>query len=450
MNVLLISREYPPFVGGGIGTYTLQYARALAGAGHGAVVVTVSRDGLVHREQDGPVTVVRLPFLDGDDWSAPHPNIRSPATLAAFRRYHPVSVFAMQVAEALPGLVHDYGIDAIEAPDCGALAWFALRARRLGRGWSRPDRHVPLTLFIHSPTAWIEQYNGGRDRSRAGAALRRMERQCLRWCDGLVSPTQALADWVRHRLVDRAVEVVPCPLGDLELTARAAEERPAAAGPAGAEAEFLYVGRLEPRKGVDTLLAGFSRLVGRGEAARLTLAGRDTHDPRTGRLFGAGCLAGLPADARAHVRAVGQRAAEELPALRTTSTAAVVPAPMDNFPYACVEAMAHGQVVIAARAGGMAEMIRDGRDGVLFRPGDADSCAEALGRVVRMSPSQRAELGRSAARRILELAGRDAVIPRRIAHYSRVRPATGADRSWLWWRRSPRAVSVGASGSGRG
>ena len=41
MNVCLISREFPPFFGGGIGTYTVHWSRALAAAGHRVVVVTV-------------------------------------------------------------------------------------------------------------------------------------------------------------------------------------------------------------------------------------------------------------------------------------------------------------------------------------------------------------------------------------------------------------------------
>src|SRR5689334_20876306 len=117
MNIALISREYPPFFGGGIGAYTERFARALADGGHRPVVVTVSKSGREERETGRGVTVVRLPFIDGDDWSGPHPAIATPEAVAAFGAFNPVSVFAMQVGAAMPGLVREFAIDAIEAPD---------------------------------------------------------------------------------------------------------------------------------------------------------------------------------------------------------------------------------------------------------------------------------------------------------------------------------------------
>src|SRR4051812_46751988 len=110
MNVCLISREYPPFFGGGIGAYTERFARALAGAGHRAVVVTVSGSGREERESEAGVTVVRLPFLAGNEWSGPHPAIATPEHVAAYYAFHPVSVFAMEVARAVPGLARELAI----------------------------------------------------------------------------------------------------------------------------------------------------------------------------------------------------------------------------------------------------------------------------------------------------------------------------------------------------
>src|SRR5262245_8476885 len=130
MTICLISREYPPFFGGGIGSYTVRWSRALAGAGHRVVVLTVSDDGREGRERHEGVDVVRLPFIRGmgqtGDWSGPHPLISTAQTRAAFAAFSPVAVFAMQIAGALPRLVEEFGIRVVEAPDTGALGWFAL------------------------------------------------------------------------------------------------------------------------------------------------------------------------------------------------------------------------------------------------------------------------------------------------------------------------------------
>ena len=64
-------------------------------------------------------------------------------------------------------------------------------------------------------------------------------------------------------------------------------------------------------------------------------------------------------------------------------------------PLKPLEAMAMGKAVLASDVGGHRELIQDGRTGVLFRPGDAASLAEALGRMLE-DPAMRTRLADSA------------------------------------------------------
>lgn len=418
MNVCVISREFPPFFGGGIGAYATRFTRALAAHGHRPVVITVSEDGHEHRESDGAITIVRLPFIRGRDWSRPDPAVDSPEHRAAFAAFHPVSVFAMQVARVLPRLVDEFAIDVIEAPDTGALAWFALNERRLGRPWSS-QRRPPLVTVVHSPTAWISELNHDPLSDPRDRALVAMEGESLAWSDGLICPSAAVARWT-ERLVGLptgAVHVVPNPLGDLEPAAVSAAAGKLALPEWSAPRRVFFSGRLEPRKGADTLLRGFAAAVSAGADLALDLVGRDTTDPRTGTNLGASVINSMDSELRERVRLHGQRPPDEVAKLRRAAHMAVLPSPVDNFPYSCVEAMADGRVVIASRAGGMAEMIRDGVDGLLFEPGRHDACADALRRAAAMTPEQALAMGRSAAARILELCGNERVVSMRLAHY---------------------------------
>ncbi len=422
MNVCLISREYPPFYGGGIGAYTVRWSRTLAGAGHRAVVVTVSDDGREHRERDGDVEIVRLPFIRGSgqtgDWSGPHPLIATAETRAAFAAFSPVAVFSMQIAAALPRLVDEFGIEVVEAPDTGALAWFALNGRRTGALW-RDGRGPAFVTCVHSPTEWIAQWNGARLAGRRDAELIWMERDGVAWSDGIVTPSNAMADWVAERWgVERArIEVIPYPLGELEGTALAAVNAPEQTGPLE-ERSVLFAGRLEPRKGVAVLLRGFALAVAGGVPMRLELAGEDMAD--SGGPHGARLIGAMPSAARALVRAHGRVAPEPLREMRRAAHIVVVPSPMDNFPNTCMEAMAEGKVVVAAGTGGMAEMIRDGVDGYLFEPENAGACAAALRRAASLGEADAAELGRRAARRIADFCSNAGITERRVAHYRRV------------------------------
>ncbi len=435
MNVCLISREYPPFFGGGIGTYAERYAWTLANRGHRAVVITVSTDGEEHREvlsSEGPgsVVVVRLPFIRGNDWSKPDPAIAAREHERLFRTHHPVSLFAKLAADALTALIREFGIESIEAPDTGALGWFALDRKRRG---ARELRDVPIVTMVHSPSAWVAQWNRESVESGPERALTRMEAEQARWSDALVCPSRALASWAENlwELPTGTIEVIPYPLGPLEDIARARVRQPA--GPSVARGEgptrIVFAGRLEPRKGVDTLLRGAAIALDRGALLEIDLFGQDMpHPEHRGERFGAWCLREhVPEKHRTRIRLLGRVPPGPLAKAVERADVAVIPSPMDNFPITCMEAMSAGRAVLAARAGGMAEMIEDGVSGLLFEPGDAESCALALARVADMPRVDLARLGDGAALRMLRMCGNEEILARRLAHYEVARASRAVD-----------------------
>jgi glycosyltransferase involved in cell wall biosynthesis len=50
----------------------------------------------------------------------------------------------------------------------------------------------------------------------------------------------------------------------------------------------------------------------------------------------------------------------------------------ENAPVAVIEAAAYGLGVIASRIGGLPELVREGRTGLLFEPGDAAGLAATM------------------------------------------------------------------------
>jgi glycosyltransferase involved in cell wall biosynthesis len=54
----------------------------------------------------------------------------------------------------------------------------------------------------------------------------------------------------------------------------------------------------------------------------------------------------------------------------------------ENSPNAILEAFAHRTPVVASNLGGMAELVRDGENGLVFTPGDADDLARQLRRLL--------------------------------------------------------------------
>lgn len=90
----------------------------------------------------------------------------------------------------------------------------------------------------------------------------------------------------------------------------------------------------------------------------------------------------------------------ELARLDLLVHASVIPEP---FGQVVVEGMAAGMPVVATDAGGPAETITHGVDGVLVAPGDADALAEAIVRL-RADPAERSRLGAAAVVRARDFA----------------------------------------------
>jgi len=152
---------------------------------------------------------------------------------------------------------------------------------------------------------------------------------------------------------------------------------------------ILYVGRLDPRKGLRLLLAAFERLLrGPGSArAELWLVGEGPE---------AGWLARQAARRRLPVRLLGAVSRAGLPAVYAQADLFVAPATDgESFGINLLEAMASGTPIVAARIAGYAETL--GADGAarFFRPGDAADLAVGIADL----------LGHQAARARLRAAG---------------------------------------------
>jgi GT2 family glycosyltransferase/glycosyltransferase involved in cell wall biosynthesis len=90
-----------------------------------------------------------------------------------------------------------------------------------------------------------------------------------------------------------------------------------------------------------------------------------------------------PLVARPFVRRVGPVPHERMPDALQEIDVLIVPSIwVENAPFVIREAFASGAPVVAANLGGMAEMVRDGVDGLLFEAGDASSLAGTLKRLL--------------------------------------------------------------------
>jgi len=135
---------------------------------------------------------------------------------------------------------------------------------------------------------------------------------------------------------------------------------------------FLYVGRLAAEKGVDVVMEAYRRAESQlpPGVARLVVAGAGPEEKRLratappGTVF----LGFLERDAA-------------LPALYASADAFAFASTTETLGLVVLEAMASGLSVIAAPAGGVAEHLRDGENGIAYPANDVDACAAAMVRL---------------------------------------------------------------------
>lgn len=152
----------------------------------------------------------------------------------------------------------------------------------------------------------------------------------------------------------------------------------------------LFVGRVDPMKGIDTLLDGFQQLREQdwdGLPPKLVFIG-GTVERHGSRIIPGDDL--LPVANRAAELGIGDdiifrgsEPQELLPDYYAAATVCAVPSRYESFGLVAVEAMACGLPVVASRAGGLGFTVEEEVSGLLVPVGNATALANALERVIR-------------------------------------------------------------------
>jgi len=359
---------------GGMNVYVRELARALGELGLPVDVFTRSQDPAIPRvvslgDQARVIHVAAGP-------ERPLPRADQLVHMGAFAD----AVMRFREAQELDyALIHGhYWLSGVAGLDLG---------RRLGR---------PVVQMFHTLGA-VKNQVAGDTRDREPAVRLETETRVARAVDRLIAATpteRADLAWLAGADVDR-IRVVPCGV-DVELfqpgDGAAARQR---LGLASGRL-LMFVGRLTPIKGIETLLRALGRLRAHGEPdLRLVLVGGDRDealDDERARLRR--LSASLGVDGWVEFR--GPQPQDVLPDYYRAADLCVIPSRHESFGMVALEAMASGATVVASRVGGLEATVHDGLSGVLVPEGDPESLAAIITGLLGDEPRRRA-LGRAAA-----------------------------------------------------
>ncbi|RJO63720.1 MAG: glycosyltransferase family 1 protein [Candidatus Omnitrophota bacterium] len=362
MNILFLSRDYPPLQIGGVGTYVYEITRLLAKMGNQVYVITGAFDGPLEYIDEG-VHVVRVQAAQWRFFDELPIRLQGITERVAY---------SISVSQKIKQLVRRHKIDIIESCEARAEGfWFYLF-----------HRNPPLVIKLHTPESIVFTLD------RVPQSL---DFKCIK----------ALEEWwilrarkligLSHNIIDltcryfkislRNVPVIENPL-DIDFFCPDPSVHPV-------RYRILFAGRLEFRKGVHVLIRAIPLVLKRIPEATFIFVGSDcgVKDYLLNKTKELGI--------EHAVTFLDQVPRGQIPGYYHRCEVSVVPSIWENHPYAVLEAMACGKPVIASNIGGIPEIIQDGVNGVLVPAGSPVSLASAIEKVL-LDAGLKEKLGRNA------------------------------------------------------
>ena len=213
-------------------------------------------------------------------------------------------------------------------------------------------KSIPWPGIVH------KCYRGSRPASAVVATMLAMHRALGTWRDS-VDLYIALTAFGRRKFIEGGL-----PADKVVVKPNFVHPDPGVGGGSGGYA--LFVGRFSQGKGVETLLAAWTRL----------------KRPIPLKIIGDGDLAHRVREAtenRTEIDWLGHRSPSDVYEIMGDAALVVLPSECyETFGRVAVEAFAKGTPVVASNHGAMAEIVEHGRTGLLFRVGDPEDLAQQM------------------------------------------------------------------------
>jgi len=353
VRVLYWSDLFWPYVGGAE-IFAKKMLPALRGRGHEVIVVT-SHDHLDLPDCSllGDIPIYRFPLrpalASGDPEKLPE----------NFRR--------------VKQLKRDFSPDLVHLSGVGPTAFFHLVT----------ETSHPAPLLVSMRTEVLASQKNGR-----GSILDRS----LRRADWVTAVSSDALEQTRHlvpEIVSRSSVVYNFVDAPVQAPTPLSFEQP----------RVVCLGRLITAKGFDLAMKAFVSVRAEHPGAQLVIAG---DGPEKGNLQQLAHHLGVEQS----VQFVGFVRPDDVPGLLNSATIVMLPSRREGLPMVAIEAAMMARPIVAARTGGLPEIIIDGQTGLLVEQENVQALGEALGSLLRRT-DQATELGRNARVRAQAMFGRE-------------------------------------------
>ena len=272
-----------------------------------------------------------------------------------------------------------------------------LAALELKQRWGLPVMQMFHTLGV------MRQRVARPDEEVDGDYRLEGEKNLLKEVDRVIAATvaeKAQIQWLYQSEVNK-IEVIPPGVDLSRFYPIPEDEAKEVIGIPPCDQVLLYVGRIEPLKGIDTLIEAIAHMRAASGAEQmsfcLAIVGGDPHltpevqSNEMRRLKDLCHVHGLDD----LVTFLGKRDQDLLPYYYSAAEAVVVPSHYESFGMVALEAMACGTPVVASQVGGLAYLVQDGVTGYTVPSNDCKALADRLGALIQ-DQALREQLGKQA------------------------------------------------------
>jgi len=300
-----------------------------------------------------------------------------------------------------------------------------IAAKELKSLWRIPVVHMFHTLGV------MKQRVARNSDEAEGQYRLDGEREVLDFADRIVAATPAefaQLQWLYEAHTNK-IDIIPPGVDISRFYPIPPDEAKEYIGVLPCQKVVLFVGRIEPLKGIDTLMKAIALLREQGVIVCLAIIGGDPELNSSVDTDEMSRLRAMREDIGLNdlVAFLGKRAQDSLPYYYSAAEAVVVPSHYESFGMVALEAMSCGTPVVASQVGGLAFLVKDGKTGFTVPVDNPDLLANKLSLLIR-DPRLRQEMSKSAIEEAQAYSW-DKIAIRMLELYKRVLSAVDEDRN---------------------
>ena len=386
MNVAIVTSEFvsESDFDGGLANYTYKLAKWLQGNGHKVTVYLASAEEGVNSFEE--IAIVKVKHIDYSWLIQYYANMFKIGRLFSekFRVYVRFRMHSRAFKKKLIQEHKQNKIDIIHYPHL------------LGYAFYRPN-HIPSIVRLSSSTALCYQMGGYGSSDTQMFAQENFEMKAMNNVDAVFGPSKMVAA-LTEKMINKKIDIIETPyikpegISDLQVFENELKNKK----------YILFFGSIGLIKGVATIARIIKPLLEKHKDLHYVFVGKKLNNSIEGLSIWDFLVKSAGENSNRIIYIASQKHISLFPIIQN-ALMVTLPSRTDNFPNACIEAMANKKIVIGTKGNGFDQLIDDGQSGYLINVDDHADLLNKIELVLNLSSAQKNEIEKKAFERTEKL-----------------------------------------------